>query len=293
MTFDLCSRRVLASAALCLIPILSTRSAAGQQYLTTNVSVPPFSSSRPTESDDAATPSGASSAHDVAAISSVKHGLLQSIGVDVHMGLNGVGGDIALPVTRHFSVRAGGEYFHYTDQFTEQGANVDASLRLGNGKAALDWYPFRNGFRVSPQVVFAIQTQASATVLVPPGQTISLNNSNYVSSTTDPLHGNGLVTTRKSAPGISVGWGNISPRGNGHLTFPVELGFYYIGQPNLQVSFTGSACDPTVPATIGCQSVDQDPSFQASLKAFITRNQHNLSYASFFPIASFGLGYRF
>ncbi len=252
------------------------------------------SSSAPEDATvDSAISTGGASGASVYATPTARHGLLQSIGVDVHAGINGIGGDIALPVTRHFNVRVGGEYFHYSDQFTEQGANVDASIRLGNGKAALDWYPFRNGFRISPQIVFAIQTQASGTVLVPPGQTISLNNSNYVSSTADPLHGSGLVTTRKSAPGISLGWGNISPRENRHLTFPVEFGFYYIGQPNLQVSFSGSACDPTVPQTIGCQSVDQDAAFQASLKAFITRNQHNISYAAFFPIASFGVGYRF
>ncbi len=266
--------------------------ASAQQLLAGNPGPSDISSSAPVAAGHAGPDVDLSTGSGIAA-PSVHHGLLQRIGVDVHLGVNGVGGDIALPVARHFSVRVGGEYFHYTDQFTEQGANVDASLKLGNGKAALDWYPFRNGFRISPQVVFAIQTNVTATVLVPPGQTVSLNNSDYVSSASDPLHGNGLVTTRKSAPGISIGWGNISPRGNGHLSFPVELGFYYIGQPNLQVSFTGSACDPTVPQTIGCQSVDQDASFQASLKAFITRNQHNVSYVSFFPIASFGVGYRF
>ena len=223
----------------------------------------------------------------------MRHSFLQSIGIDVHVGSNGVGADIALPVARHFNVRVGGEYFQYATTFTEEGTNVDAAIRLGSGKAALDWYPFRNGLRVSPQVRFAIQTEASGTVLVPPGQTISLNDQNFVSSNTDPLHGSGLVTTRRSAPGISVGWGNTSPRSERHLVFPVELGFYYVGQPALQVSFTGSACDPTVPQPIGCQSIDQDASFQSSLKAFIARNQHNLSYASFFPITSFGVGYRF
>ncbi len=227
------------------------------------------------------------------AVPSSHHGLFQNIGIDAHAGINGLGGNIALPFTRHFNARIGGEYFHYSTSFTEQGANVDASLKLGNGKVALDWYPFHSGFRVSPQMVFAIQTQASGTVLVPSGSTITLNGQNYISSTTDPLHGSGRVTTRKAAPGISIGWGNISPRGEGHLTFPVEVGFYYIGQPNLQVNFTGSACDPTVPQTIGCESVDTDPGFQASLRAFIARNQHNVSYASFFPIASVGIGFRF
>ena len=83
------------------------------------------------------------------------------------------------------------------------------------------------------------------------------------------------------------------PRDRGHLSIPVEMGFYYAGQPNLQVAFTGSACDPNYPASEGCESVDQDAGFQQNLAAFKARNNHNLSYASFFPIFSIGFAYRF
>jgi hypothetical protein len=66
-----------------------------------------------------------------------------------------------------------------------------------------------------------------------------------------------------------------------------------VGQPRLKVMFTGSACDPTVPAAIGCQSVKNDPGFQRDLAAFVRRNNNNLSYASFLPILSIGVGYKF
>ena len=69
--------------------------------------------------------------------------------------------------------------------------------------------------------------------------------------------------------------------------------FYYVGQPGLKVAFSGSACDPSQPPSIGCQSVDQDAAFQQDLKAFIDRNNNNLSYASFLPILSLGFGYSF
>jgi hypothetical protein len=71
------------------------------------------------------------------------------------------------------------------------------------------------------------------------------------------------------------------------------MGFYYGGQPHLQVAFLGSACDPNYPPSVGCESVDQDPGFQQNLAAFKARNDHNLSYASFIPIFSVGFGYRF
>jgi len=71
------------------------------------------------------------------------------------------------------------------------------------------------------------------------------------------------------------------------------MGFYYVGQPRLQVAFTGSACDLHHSTSIACESVDQDSGFQNNLAAFKARNDQNLSYASFFPIFSVGFGYRF
>lgn len=215
------------------------------------------------------------------------------VGVDMHLGIDGAGFDVATPLARHFNLRAGADFFSYSDTFTEQGATVDASIQLRSGHVNLDWFPFRNGLRVSPMMNFANNNKGRATVLVPSGSDITLNGEDYISSLTDPLHGSGSVDFRKTSPGLTVGWGNIVPRSKKHFSFPVELGFYYVGQPSLKIAFTGSACDPTQPPSIGCQSVDSDASFQASLEAFRARNEHNLSYASFFPVFTTGVGYRF
>lgn len=214
-------------------------------------------------------------------------------GVGINLGVNGVGLDIAEPLGQLLNVRVGGEYFRYTGDFTSDGAQINADLTVGGGKVALDYFPWHNGFHVSPQVRFAIQTAANVKVIVPAGQQISLDGSDYISSPADPLRGQGFVDTKKTAVGITVGYGNLSPRHGARWSFPVEAGFYYIGQPNLTVTFTGTACAPTQPASIGCQKVDNDPTFQSDLKKFIARQNHNLSYASFFPVASFGVGYRF
>lgn len=215
-------------------------------------------------------------------------------GIGLQVGVNGIGIDIAEAIGQHFNIRAGGEYFRYTGDFTSDGAQINADLAVGGGHLALDYYPWHNGFRISPQVRFAIQTNANVKVIVPAGQTITLDGTDYVSANADPLRGTGYVDTSKAAPGISIGYGNLVPRRlNAHWSFPVELGFYYIGQPNLNITFTGSACDPRFPQPRGCQTVTTDPGFQADLKAFTARQNNNLSYASFFPIASFGFGYRF
>jgi hypothetical protein len=220
-------------------------------------------------------------------------GLWKHPGIGISVGVNGVGLDLAEPIGQHFNIRAGGEYLQYTGNFTSDGAQIEAALKVGGGHLALDYYPWHNGFRISPQMRFAVQTQAKVNVVVPAGQEIDLNGGVYVSSATDPLHGTGFVDTRKVASGVSIGYGNLIPRHGAHFSFPVELGFYYIGQPNLNVTFSGRACDPNQPPAIGCQEVTSDAGFQSDLKKFIARQNNNLSYASFFPVASIGFGYRF
>lgn len=216
-----------------------------------------------------------------------------AVGIDLHLGLSGAGFDVATPLARKFNLRAGADFFSYGTTFQEQGANVTADLRLRSGHASLDWFPFGGRFRVSPLIVFGNNTGIRATALIPSGSTVTLNGQDYISSLTDPLHGSGSVDFRKVAPGLSLGFGNILPRTKSHFSVPVEIGFYYVGQPRLNVAFTGSACDPSQPADIGCEPVNQDEGFQHDLQAFIDRNNNNLSYASFLPILSVGFGYKF
>ncbi len=216
-----------------------------------------------------------------------------SLGVDAHVGIGGIGFDVATPISRIFNLRAGADFFGYGTSFQEEGANVTANLQLRSGHASLDWFPFGGRFRLSPLIVYGNNNRVQATAIVPSGSTVTLNGQDYISSATDPLHGSGSINFRKVSPGISLGFGNILPRTKSHFSVPVEAGFYYVGQPSLKVAFTGSACDPAQPPAIGCQSVDQDPGFQQNLAAFIARNNNNLSYASFFPVFSVGLGYKF
>jgi hypothetical protein len=141
--------------------------------------------------------------------------------------------------------------------------------------------------------MFANNNRVEATALIPSGSTVTLDGQDFISSLSDPLHGGGSVEFRRVSPGLSLGFGDIIPRTKGRLSFPIEAGFYYVGQPDLKVNFSGSACDPAQPPVVGCQTVSQDATFQKNLAAFIARNNHNLSYASFFPIFSMGFGYAF
>jgi hypothetical protein len=219
--------------------------------------------------------------------------LFSGLGFATRAGFAGAGFDFATPLATRFNLRAGTDFFNDHTSFQEEGANVGVNLHLRSGHVALDWFPFGGHLRLSPQLVFGNNNRILATAVIPSGSTVTLNGQDYISSYSDPLHGSGRIDFRKVSPGLSFGFGNLIPRDRGHLSFPVEMGFYYVGQPSLRVAFTGSACDPNYPASVGCESVDQDAGFQQNLAAFKVRNNHNLSYASFFPIFSVGVGYRF
>ena len=216
------------------------------------------------------------------------------MGYDSHIGIGGIGFDIATPLFRKFNLRSGADFFSYTANFQEQGANIGANLRMRSAHANLDWFPFGGRFRLSPLLVFSNNNRIEATALIPAGSTMTLNGQNFISSDSDPLHGAGSIDFRKVSPGLTLGFGNMVPRDHSsHISVPIETGFYYVGQPKLNLNFSGSACDPTVPATIGCKAVDKDSGFMQDLAAFTERNNRNLSYASFFPVFSVGLGYSF
>jgi hypothetical protein len=215
------------------------------------------------------------------------------LGFGARFGFGGTGFDFATPLATKFNLRAGTDFFNYDTSFQEEGANVGVNLDLRSGHVALDWFPFGGHFRLSPQLVFGNNNRILATAVIPSGNTVTLNGQDYISSYSDPLHGSGRIDFRKVSPGFSFGFGNLIPRDRSHFSFPVEIGFYYAGQPSLQVAFTGSACDPNYPPSVGCEAADQDPGFQQNVAAFKARNNNNLSYASFFPIFSAGFGYRF
>ena len=216
---------------------------------------------------------------------------LKAYGIGWHVGVNGVGFDFASGLTSRLSVRTGVDLFRYSGKFSASGVPIDANVQLQSGHIDLDWYPRGGGFHVGPRMVFLNNNQFAAQSTIPSGETLTLDGQDFTGSASDPLHGSGKVSFTPVAPGLTVGYGNLASRKRGHWKVPVEAGFYYVGQPRLEVTFAGQACSPDDPTA--CQVVSQDQNFQSSLANFIARQNHNLSYARFFPILSIGVGYAF
>ena len=223
------------------------------------------------------------------AVSPVHMRAFSSVGVDVKAGIDGIGFDVATPLSNHFNLRAMASFFSVDTSFNTDGIQTDATLHLGNAGAALDWFPFAGGFHLSPGVWFYDNNHASGNSVVPGGQTFTLSNSTYTSSADDPVRGTSYLDFGASAaPTLTVGWGNLIPRSGRHFSFPVEVGFAVARQPAISYTLAGSACDQ-----YGCMDVATDPEIQANLKQEQRDINSDLAPLRFFPILSAGVGYRF
>jgi hypothetical protein len=211
------------------------------------------------------------------------------VGIAVTAGTGGIGLQLATELSDHFNLRASGSYFSYNLNLTTDGYQVNGRILTRNANLSLDYFPFHNGFRISPGVTLDNGNAVHGTVLVPPGQSFDLGDGTYTSDPNMPVTGAvALSFGHKVAPSITVGWGNLVPRRK-HLSIPVELGFEYIGAPLVSFNLTGNVCD----AQNNCGPFDTDPTALADEQQQRNRINSDISPLRFFPIFSLGVGWSF
>ena len=203
----------------------------------------------------------------------------------------------------HLNLRTSGNLFGYSTSFDASGVPADAKLSLSSAGAALDIYPFHNGFRVSPGLLFYNGNEVTANASVPGGNSFTLNDQTYYSAKANPasgatpVSGSGAMNLHTTNPAftITAGWGNTLPR-KGHWSFPIEAGVAFIGAPSVKANLTGWACYD--PALTQCTDVNSktDPialDIQSNLQAQVDKWAHDIEWLKTYPIASFGVAYSF
>jgi hypothetical protein len=140
--------------------------------------------------------------------------------------------------------------------------------------------------------LFNNQNRVTAQGGVSGGQSFTLNDTNYYSSSIDPVTGNGSVHFNSVAPMFTAGWGNwISRREHKHLSFPFEMGFAYTGQATVNLNLKGTVCES--PNNINCSQIATDPTVQANISGQIGKLNNDLHWIRFYPILSGGVVYKF
>lgn len=212
------------------------------------------------------------------------------LAVGVKFSTLGAGVEVATPLSGHFNLRVGGNFFQYTDHLTTNGIHYAAALNFSSAQASIDWFPWGRSFHVSPGALVYSGNRIIANGSVPGGTSFTINGNDYVSDLADPVGGSARIDLAHAAPMLTFGWGNLIPRKPGHFIIPFEMGFAYIGDPKVGLNFGGSVCDAQ---QLGCRPVQSDPTFQSDVAAEKAKIQNNANYARFYPILSLGFAYRF
>ncbi len=212
------------------------------------------------------------------------------VGVGVKVSTLGIGAEVALPITHRSNVRFGFNAFNYDHTFNKDGVTYKGALDLRSAEAVFDYFPFNIGFHLSPGVLLYNGNKVNANAAVPGGQSFTLNGVSYVSDAASPVTGTGKLSFYKVAPMLLLGFGNLVPRGNRRFSMSFDLGAAYQGPPRAALSLSGNACDST---GLNCRTISSDPTIQSNIQAEQAKINKSASPFRFYPVVSFGVGYKF
>ena len=214
----------------------------------------------------------------------------RGIGAGVRLSSLGIGGEVAVELTRRSNLRGGFNAFGYSRGFSKDGISYAANLSLRSAEAHYDWYPLGGGLHLSPGLIAYNGNNVSATANVPGGRTLTLNGVQYFSDPANPVSGSGKIDFNKVAPTIMLGLGNLIRRTGRRFAVNFEVGVAYQGAPQATLNLGGGVCSSI---GVNCRSIASDSVVQANVVAEQRKVNHDISPFKAYPLISLGLGYRF
>ncbi len=203
-----------------------------------------------------------------------------------------VGFDVAVALNPKLNFRTGLNFFRLSPEFDDDGTTVAATVRLSGFDTHLDWYPGGGSFHVSPGVLLYNNIGGDLNLTVTPGDSFDLGDSELFSNPANPVKARGSVGFDRVAPSVTVGWGNVLPRGSRRWSVPFELGIIYTRSPTAQLAFSGSACAKSGSAFVNCRNVETDPTLQNEVKKEVSNLNEDISVLKFIPVISLGFAFR-
>lgn len=214
------------------------------------------------------------------------------IGVQAKIGTLGIGGEVAVEVAHRVNIRGGFSLFNFTHSFNNNGITYDGTLKLRSVNANLDLY-LLGPLHVSPGVLLYNDFSVAASASVAAGKTFTLGGTTYQSSAATPLNGSLGIAPRKAAPELLIGFGNLVPRSTRHFTANFDMGVALQGSPNATLTLAGLACVPPNSSGPSCVNAATDATVQSNVVAQQTKLNNDLKAFKYYPVISFGIGWRF
>ncbi len=188
-------------------------------------------------------------------------------------GTTGFGAEVhRQQVPRLLTFRAGAQFFRYSLDYSDNGIEYGAHLKLGAVPIGLDIHPFKNWFRLNGGIIVNLNEVTG--VARPVLGLININGVLYQAAQIGQL--DAKVKFNRAAPFFGLGFGRPFKPGK-HWGFTFDLGAMYHGQAKLSLN-------TTLPAASQLQTNlrQQEQQFNNDAKDY-----------TLYPIIQFGLSYRF
>jgi hypothetical protein len=177
-----------------------------------------------------------------------------------------------------YGLRANLNYGQYSRSRTVSDVLYRGTIEFRSLMLLADAHPYRNGFRMSAGLMFNDNTfRASGR---PKLDTFNLNGSTYPATAVESL--NGEVYAAPLSPYFGVGWGS-APSARGKFFYSFDFGLLY-QRTDVRLS---AACAPSYPAA-ECARLQAD-----LLDEEVEIRRDLIRYGRWYPILTFGAGYRF
>lgn len=197
----------------------------------------------------------------------------------VRGGTTGFGGELGYSINPQVGVRGAWHGGSISRNTTESGVRYEGKWDFSTVLALADFHPGRGSFRLSAGLGYnnnKLDLTAQGT-----SGTIEINGRNYNISDVGTVRGS--LRFNRTNPYFGVGWGSSSKASQGEgLFFSADLGALF-AKPRVSLTAT---CNPAFPAA-------QCAQFQADLQAEQRSFEDSTGFHSWYPVLSFGIGYRF
>jgi hypothetical protein len=211
-----------------------------------------------------------------------------TVAVGLRFSTLGPGLEVATPLSQHLNLRSIINVADYGYKFTSNGGNYNAEIHFHSAQMSVDWFPFHGRFHISPGIM-AFNNKIAAQLKVASNQTFDIEDYEISTGPGGGLNGSATgLYSRKIAPVLMAGFGNILPRNGGRFSAPFEIGVAYPGPAHLSAYLSGTSC-----TTDGCEDISTDPQIQSILQQKENSLNNELKVIQVYPIVSMGLAYRF
>ncbi len=205
------------------------------------------------------------------------------VAIAAKAGSLGLGAELTAGLSPQWNVRLGANGFNYTDNHRRVGQiEYDATAKLRNATALLDWHPGGSAFRLTGGLVYN-GSRIDGTSLAPASGVYEIGGVPVPVRLVGTLEGK--IDFNPTVPYVGLGWGNAVAPGS-RVRFFLDAGAMFQGRGRVTLT-------PVIPADSPLNS----PVARQALDILLQREERTIEKDvadyTVYPVVAVGLSYRF